>query len=282
MEHSLQELASKGGLMQGFQAIERAVQVLEAIGDASISGLRLSDVMRLTGLGRATSHRFLKSLADQGLVELDQESGRYFLGMKLLVLSGAASNRFGLARRAQPVLQRLAERTGDTIYLSLRIGDDAICLDRREGAFPIRTLTLKIGDRRPLGVGAGSLALLAFQPPAELQRIVAQQATAAAAFGFDQATLLSLAEAARAQGYAFNDQRLIPGMCAVGVPVNGRSGTPVAALSVAAIATRMEAPRRSNIVAWLREEATTLERDLGAILDHAGGPARAAILGTAI
>jgi DNA-binding IclR family transcriptional regulator len=268
--------------MQGFQAIERAVQVLEAIGDASVSGLRLSDVMRLTGLGRATSHRFLKSLADQGLVELDQESGRYFLGMKLLVLSGAASNRFGLARRAQPVLQRLAERTGDTIYLSLRIGDDAICLDRREGAFPIRTLTLKIGDRRPLGVGAGSLALLAFQPPAELQRIVAQQATAAAAFGFDQATLLSLAEAARAQGYAFNDQRLIPGMCAVGVPVNGRSGTPVAALSVAAIATRMEAPRRSNIVAWLREEATTLERDLGAILDHAGGPARAAILGTAI
>lgn len=268
--------------MQGFQAIERAVQVLEAIGEAAVSGLRLSDVMRVTGLGRATSHRFLKALVDQGLVEPDPESGRYFLGMKLLVLSGAAANRFGLARRAQPALQRLAERTGDTVYLSLRIADAAICLDRLEGSFPIRTLTLKIGDRRPLGVGAGSLALLAFLPQSEVQRIVAQQAAAASAFGFDQATLMSLAEAARAQGYAFNDQRLIPGMCAVGVPVHGRSGAPVAALSVAAIASRMDPPRRNNIIAWLHEEAANLERDLGAMLDHAAGPARAAILGIAI
>lgn len=268
--------------MQGFQAIERAVQVLEAIGNASSSGLRMSDVMSVTGLGRATSHRFLKALLDQQLIETDPDSGRYFLGMKLLVLSGAASNRFGLARRAAPALRRLAERTGDTVYLSLRIGDEAICLDRVEGAFPIRTLTLKIGDRRPLGVGAGSMALLAFLPQAEVERIVAQQAGAAAAFGFDEATLLSQIEATRAQGHAFNDQQLIPGMSAVGAPINGLSGAPIAALSVAAISSRMEPPRRANIVTWLREEAANLERDLGAILDHAVGPARAAILGSAI
>lgn len=268
--------------MQGFQAIERAVQVLEAVGDASTSGTRLADIIRITGLGRATSHRFLKSLVDQGLVEIDPDSGRYFLGMKLLVLSGAASNRFGLARRAAPALQRLAERTGDTIYLSIRIGDDAICLDRLEGAFPIRTLTLKIGDRRPLGVGAGSMALLAFLPQTEIQRILSQHAAASAAYGFDQATLLSLVEATRAQGYAFNDQRIIPGMSAVGVPINGRSGAPVASLSVAAVSSRMDPPRRANIVAWLHEESAMIERDLGPLLDHAAGPTRAAILGTAV
>lgn len=268
--------------MQGFQAIERAVQVLEAIGEANVSGLRLSDVMRTTGLGRATAHRFLKALADQELVEVDPDNGRYFLGMKLLMLSGAASNRFGLARRAAPALQRLAERTGDTIYLSLRVGDAAICLDRREGAFPIRTLTLKIGDRRPLGVGAGSMAMLAFLPDAEIGRVVSQHAADATAYGFDEATLLGLVEATRGQGYAFNDQRIIPGMSAVGVPIHGKLGQPVAALSVAAISSRMDLPRRTNIVAWLREEAANLERDLGALLDHAAGPARAAILGRAV
>jgi DNA-binding IclR family transcriptional regulator len=267
--------------MQGFQAIERAVQVLEVIGEAATSGARLSDVMRATGLGRATTHRFLKSLVDQGLIEGDPDTGRYFLGMKLLVLSGAASNRFGLARRAAPSLQRLGERTGDTIYLSIRIGDAAICLDRVEGAFPIRTLTLKIGDRRPLGVGAGSMALLAFQPQPEIERIVSQHAGAAAVYGFDQATLLSIAEQARNQGYAFND-RIVPGMSAVGVPINGRNGTAVASLSVAAISSRMELPRRNNIVTWLHEEAASIEHELGPILDHAAGPARAALLGGAI
>ena len=57
-------------------------------------------------------------------------------------------------------MRRLAERTQDTVFLSARDRDEAVCLERVIGDYPIKTLTLSIGDRRPLGVGAGSLALL--------------------------------------------------------------------------------------------------------------------------
>jgi DNA-binding IclR family transcriptional regulator len=267
--------------MKGLQTIDRAVQVLEVIGAASTIGARMIDVMRATGLGRATSHRFLKAMLDQQLVEHDTDTGRYFLGLKLLMLSNAASNRFGLARHAAPALRRLAERTGDTVYLSVRVGDLAFCLDRVEGAFPIRTLTLKIGDCRPLGVGAGSMALLAFLPIEEVRRLVTASAAAIAVFGLDEANLLSIAQTARRLGYAFNDGRIIPGMGAVGVPVCGKARIPIAALSVAAITSRMSPSRRNSIVSWLKEEAATLETELGAVLDHVAGPSRATLLGKA-
>jgi DNA-binding IclR family transcriptional regulator len=130
-------------------------------------------------------------------VELEAHSGRYFPGVNLAGLGAAASNRFGLARRAQPSMRRAAERTSDTVYLTLRVGDEAMCIGREEGAFPIKTLTLKVGDRRPLGVGAGSLALLAFLPADEMQRLLDISAPTAPAFGLDGATLREMVETAR-------------------------------------------------------------------------------------
>lgn len=262
----------------GIQSVERAVAVLGIVAARADEGCRLADIVRDSDLGRATSHRFLKALERLGLVEVDAHSGRYFPGIRLAALGAAASNRFGLARRAQPSLRRLADLTSDTVYLTLRVGDEAMCIAREEGAFPIKTLTLKVGDRRPLGVGAGSLALLAFLPPEESQRLLDLSASAVAAFGLDGATLREMAAASRQWGFAINDNRIIPGMTAVGVPICTSDGHPIAALSVAAISSRMEPARRINIVAWIREEVARIEEELAPLLGPMASGSRRAIL----
>ena len=65
-------------------------------------------------------------------------------------------------------------------------------------------------------------------------------------------------EETRRQGYAFNDQGVIEGMSAVGVPVLGADGTALAALSVAAVTARMQAERRREVVDLLVAEARRL------------------------
>ena len=67
---------------------------------------------------------------------------------------------------------RIAERTGDTVFLNVRSGPDVLCIDRKEGTFPIKTLIIEVGNRRPLGVGAGGIALLMPLPDEELERVV--------------------------------------------------------------------------------------------------------------
>jgi len=250
------------------QNIGRATMVLTALAANSAEGLRLTDVVNATSLGKATVHRVLSGLVAHGLVDQEKSTGRFYLSLKLIGWAMAAGDRFGLARLAGPALVRLSQRTQDTIYLSLRSGDEAICIERREGSFPIKTLTLRVGDRRPLGVGAGSLAMLAFLPDEEVERVLASQAAEMPRYGIDEMTLRDMITRARELGYTLNDERLIQGMSAVGLPIRRPNGQPFAAISVAAISSRLQLPRRDSIVASLRQEAEQIEEELKPILSQ--------------
>ena len=248
------------------QNIGRATLVLAALADASTHGLRLTDVIRATGLGKATTHRILAGLVAHGLAEQDKDSGYFFVGLKMLDWATAAGDRFGLAHCAAPLMARLAEQTADTAYLSLRSNDEAVCIGRYEGSFPIRTLTLGLGDRRPLGIGAGSLALLAFLPDEEVVRILDAQRDARASYDIDEFELRGMVGRAKKQGFALNDERVIPGMSAIGVPVRRPDGFPVAAVSIAAISKRLEQPRLDTLVSTLRDTAVAIENELAPVL----------------
>lgn len=246
------------------QGIERTLRLLKAVAAGNSTGRRLGEIVKDVALSKSTTHRLLRALADQGAVEYLPDTGRFFLGYDMFEICIAAGNRFGLLELAKPVLARLVEQTEDTVYLSVRNGLEAICLARMEGSFPIKTLTLNVGDRRPLGAGAGSLALLAFQPDEERPRIIQENFRRSAMYPrFSIESVTALVEATRRQGFALNDGLLVQGMSAIGVPIFGQNGIAIAAISAAAISSRMKPQRRANIVAWLNAEARKLEQQLG-------------------
>lgn len=247
------------------QNVARAARVMAALAGAHETGLRLTDVAEATGLGTATVHRLLAGLVRHGFV--DQHGNRYFLGLQLIGWAASASARYGLAPFADAGLERLCFVTGDTVYFSLIAGLDSVCVDRREGLYPIKTLTLAVGDRRPLGVGAGSLALLAFQPEAERQTILAEDGERRLKFGIRDDFLTAALERARADGFALNSGWLIPGMSGVAVPVRRADGRAMAAISVAAVTTRLSGDRLDDVVAMLKREAATIEANAAEVLE---------------
>lgn len=251
----------------------RIMAIVDALAHSADDGLRLTDVMHETGLNKTTTHRLLAGLVANGLADQDAATGRFFVGMRLLSLAQAAKRRFRLASLIEPVLVRLSQQTQDTLALVVRSGDEVVCVDCREGAFPIKVLTLHAGDRRPLGIGAGGVALLAFLPDAEIDRILAQNASSRAAFPFDELQIRRMIKDARRQGYAYNDVHVFKGMetitdmAGVGVPILATDGVPVAALHLTAITQRFEQPRRENIVALLRHEASHIVATFAPVLD---------------
>ena len=248
------------------QNVGRAAAVLSALAGAVEGGLRFADVVRATGLGKGAAHRVLAGLVAYGLVEKDEATGRFFLGIEMVSWTAAAANRFGLAERAAPELLRLCQSTEDTVYLLLRIGNETVCIDRFEGAYPIKTLTMHVGDRRPLGVGAGPLALLAFLDDEERERILAAQPNAGVSFGVDDEKRREMIDVSRKAGYGLNDNQMMSGMSGVGVPIRREDGIPIAAVTVACVSERLKSPRREEIVAGLREVAGKIENDLRPLL----------------
>ncbi len=242
--------------------IRRLKTVLTALAAGGETGLRVADVTEAVDLNRSAVNRILTGLAAHDLAERVEETGRYRLGSKLIGWVCDAGDHHRVSSLAAPAIARLALWTEDTVYLTVRFGEQAVCVDRVEGSYPIRTLTLNVGDRRPLGFGAGSLALLAFLPQDRIEPAIERHASACAVLGLEEAALRSMVARSQALGYALNDSRIIPGMTAVGVPILRDGKTPIAALSVAAVNARMGVARRHEIVERLRSEVTAIEGEL--------------------
>ena len=164
-----------------------------------------------------------------------------------------------------PSMDALARATEDTVYLVVRSGFDAVCLHRHEGSFPIRTLVLDVGSRRPLGVGAGGLAILAALDEAECDEILERVGPSLSQFG--QLTAQAVAEAcveARQRGAAVIEGTISLGVTAVGHPFRDTMGQTIGALSVAALSQRMTSQRIGEVAQRLRAECTAVEMRLRA------------------
>ncbi len=145
-----------------------------------------------------------------------------------------------------------------------RSGFDTVCLERKEGTFPIKTLTLDVGARRPLGVGAGGMALLLSLPEDEIERIVAANATRLKDYGnLDVPALMNMIRRSKELGYALNDRQATPGVISLGLAITNPYGPPYAAISIGAISSRMSGERQKEIAAVLGTEVRSLEKLLG-------------------
>ncbi|MCL4744241.1 MAG: IclR family transcriptional regulator [Burkholderiaceae bacterium] len=247
----------------GTQSIERAAQVLRVIASRNSTGLRLVDISRHAKLERPTAHRILKCLMAEGMVRQDSRTHRYFLGHLVFELGLAASSSFNLRDICRPALERLAEKTGDTVFLTIRSGYDAVCIDRKEGSFPIKALTLDVGTRRPLGVGAGGLALLMSLPEQAVDEIVSANALRLGAYNdLTSRSLMNMINRCKELGYAVNDVHITPGASSVGLPIRSRFSEPFLAISIGAISSRMSAERQEEIASLIGLEVAQLEKSL--------------------
>jgi DNA-binding IclR family transcriptional regulator len=248
--------------LTGTQSIERALLLLREIAAHNRGGSRLLDLATRTSLQRPTVHRMLKCLAAENMVQQDGDSHRYYLGSMVFELGLTATPRFNLREMCHPALARIAEATGDTVFLTQRSGLDAVCLDRREGTFPIKTFTLEVGMRRPLGVGTGSLAILSALPEEEIEQVVDANNVRLPEYGLNGGTLLTQVKRAQKLGFAMREMPGLAGVRSVGQALRNQGGVPFAALSVSTISSRMSEKRAAEIATLLKSETRQIERQI--------------------
>ena len=225
----------------GAQTISRAFTVLRLIARRGITGMQLTEVAAAIDLPHPTAHRLLRALVQQGAVEQDRATRRYKLGQAAFELSLASSysGRF-LADRYRPMLQRLNAATEDTVYLVLRSGFDAICVDRVEARTSVRIVTLDIGEWRPLGVGAAGTALLAALPDAEAEACLAANSTEYERYrGLTEREVRARVKLARQDGFGSTKYNLPVGTSAVGVALPLPGGVPYLGISIGSLDERI-------------------------------------------
>lgn len=236
----------------GAQNMRRSLQVLRVLGAHHEAGLTVNEVVALTQLERSTAHRLLTCLVEEQFAERDPGTRLYRLGLEAMRLGFASLKRAPLVATYQPVLQRLARISEDTVFLLARQGDYTVCLAREDGAFPVKIFSTRVGDIRPLGIGVGGLALLAAAPDAEIARIRLQHSPDFDAAGLSLTQIGKAIARTRRNGYAELIDTVTQGVAGVGAVIPDAAAS-FAAISIAAIKPRMSTSRRAELGGLLLE-----------------------------
>ena len=241
-------------------SLQRGLAILRALAATDGRGARLTDLATATGLTQATLHRLLRTLVKEGFAE-QSDNRLYRLNVEFFALAAQAGNPDGLREIVRPSLLRLSSSLNDTIFLFVRSGYDALCLDRCEGPFPIRSFTNDVGGRVALGVGQAAMVLLAYLPEAERDEVIRFNVPRLRDLGvYDEVYLRSEIDRVLGQGYCSRETGVIPGMTGVAVPIFDRNERVVAAISVGTLIDRLREDRLPTVVKLLKAEAEAIGR----------------------
>ena len=242
----------------GAQTVNRACAMLKAIAGACPEGMRGTEVADRMELPRATAYRVLAALQGNGMIELNG-SGRYVLGPDMFLMGLQAQNMDNLRDVARASLLRLSAATGDTAFLLLRHGFDAICVDRVDGNYPIKHPACGISERLALGRIPGGMAILAMLPQAEQDEIIRHNLHVIVNDEMsDEVAIRCAIEETRQKQYALNIGKRMSDLAGIAVAVNNPLGRPIGAISIGGIVERFSSNRIPMILQLIRQEAAKI------------------------
>jgi DNA-binding IclR family transcriptional regulator len=240
------------------QVIERLARLLDVIAGHEDS-VSLKILSAETGLHPSTAFRILASLAEHGFVERTSR-GNYQLGVKLMQLGSRVSSGVDIRKVALPLMEKLRDRLGETVNLTVREGDEVVYIERTLAKRMIRVEQV-IGSRAPLHVTAVGKLMLGDQGDAACRSYAKRSKLPAYTINTHTKipALLQDCIAAAKRGYALDNEEAELGVGCIGTLVRDASGHVVAGLSVSAPIER----RRDEWIEQVMETGEQLSKQLG-------------------
>lgn len=214
-------------------AAEGAVRILSHLA-AQRGPIPASALATALELPRSTVYQLLAVLAAEGFVVHLPEERRYGLGVSAFELSSGFSRQQPLSHLGRPLIAQLVDRLGESAHLVVLHGRDVVYL--AEERAPRRpSLVTDVGVRLPSHLTASGRALLAALPAAQVRALYPNAAAFSARNDAGPTTpreLRGLLDRVRADGFAFEDGEVTPGLASVAVVVHDHAGWPAAAIAV--------------------------------------------------
>jgi IclR family transcriptional regulator, acetate operon repressor len=228
-------------------ALERTLGALELLSQQS-QGLELARLAEQLNMPKSAAHRLLTDLVRLGYVRQTREQGEYLLTTKLVSLGLSYLSKTGVVDVAQPLLDHLAEQTGELVRLSVVDGDRLTWVARAQGARQGLRYDPDMGSIARLSCSSSGWAWLATMADDEALALVARQGLGLPAeFGPEAPTnlkqLLSALKETRKRGFALTTETYTPGLNAMAACVGLSGQKPLGTISVAGPASRLTRER---------------------------------------
>lgn len=253
----------------------RVLHVLRTIAELPDRDWGVRELARTLHLSPSTAHRLLATLQSEGLIDEDDGSRRYRLGLEFFRLARRTSSWFPFAKEALPTMQDLVAGCNETVLLGLYDGNrtEMQFVASVDSSHPLRYV-VELYKWLPVYVGASGLAIMAFLPENERRAIVARTR-------LKPVTELTITDPReleqeiakiRRRGYAFTRGQRTPGAVGIAAPIWGPEGRVVGDLVLTIPEQRFNPRSESKLVALIIDHAQRVTDELNT--SRVGGPDR--------
>ncbi|WP_085901895.1 IclR family transcriptional regulator [Kiloniella majae] len=202
-----------------------------------------SEIIEITEMSRSTVSRLVRYLVETGYLAEIPKTGRYSLGMAAISLGQRAEAGFDIRVICQPVLEKLAKVTSETIVLTAfdKASNSAVCVDQIESRRGGLRVFEEVGASFPLHAGAAPRAILAKLPDQFVDRYLKQELVS-----FTPQTLIQKKRLRediaiiRSQGYAVSSEETYEGAAGIAAAFTSPNGEPVGSLAIAFPMNRLD------------------------------------------
>lgn len=246
------------------QALERALDILDCFSfqDRELS---LSEIVKITGLNKTTAKRLIFNLKSRGYLQQDPQTKAYQLGMRLFELGGIVFSSFSLRRAAAFPMSRLQNQTGATVLLGVKLDDQLVYIDKREGNGMLR-ISSDVGWHRPLHYGMLGMVLMSSLDSNEVKKILSEHPLQPhTPFSITDQDAFSLRlEQIRDRGYVIEKEEAVEGLMGIAAPIRDYSRQVTAALGVALpLGQRNLNKDLDHIIKLVKKTCEKISSDLG-------------------
>lgn len=247
------------------QSLSRAMEVLQVV--SAGSGMSLTEVAGASGQTASTSYRILITLQKHGMVEFDESTQLWHIGLEAFRIGNTFLGRTLIVERSRAVMQRIMVATGETANLAIVDSREVVFVSQVETHEPIRAF-FRPGTRGPIHASGIGKALLAFLPQEHVRRISSGRTMDRFTDNtiVDQDELLAELETIRLRGWAIDDEERTAGMRCIAAPIFNQFAEVIAGISVSGPSVRVSPERDSELGALILAAASEITGSIGGVL----------------
>ncbi|MGZ4427937.1 MAG: IclR family transcriptional regulator [Nocardioidaceae bacterium] len=242
------------------QSVDRALTILGILARLGEAGV--TEIAAELGVHKSTAFRLVATLESHGMVEQNEDRGKYRLGVGLLRLAGATTARLDVVQEARPITKKLAADTGETVNIAVLSDRSALYVDQVAGQSALQSHNW-VGQHIPLHATSNGKVLLSGLDSGELDRRVPKLASYTSDTITTRAKLRRELATVAEQGYAVAVDELEVGLTAIAAPIRNAHADVIASLSVSGPTFRFGETRVKELVPVVIDAADEVSHRLG-------------------
>jgi len=249
----------KGGDNKLIKAIDKMMSIL-SLYSMDRPSLSISEIQKETEYPKSTIFRILNTLEKRDYIKRNPDNHRYSLDFQFFRLGSIVQNELDFRQVALPIMEELSKSTNETVEINIIDDISRVCVEKIDSTQDVRNF-VRVGERRPLYLGASGKVLLAFVNEKERERILT--AISEQNSNIDVKKIKEQITSIKEKGYCVTRGERVTGSYAVSAPVFDHTGNMIASLTVAGPIQRLSEEYVQTLVNLLQQSTSKLNEQLG-------------------